>query len=112
VKDYRSKKPKNKMIKHVVMWKLKDSAEGNDQSTNRGLIKEKLLELKQKIPQIDSMEVGYNFNTSAAAFDVVLITTHISKEALKEYAMHPEHQQVAGFIGKVVEDRKVVDFEY
>ena len=100
------------MIKHVVMWKLKDSAEGNDKSINKVQIKEKLLELKQKIPQIESMEVGYNFNPSDAAFDVVLITTHKTVEMLKAYAAHPEHQQVAGFIGKVVADRKVVDFEY
>ncbi len=100
------------MIKHVVIWKLKDFAEGNDKSTNKDLIKEKLLGLQQKIQQIDSMEVGYNFNPADAAFDVVLITTHETKEALKEYAAHPDHQQVAGFIGKVVDDRKVVDFEY
>lgn len=100
------------MIKHVVMWKLKDEAEGNDKLTNREIIKEKLYELKQTIEQIDSLEVGYNVNPSDAAFDVALITTHVDKEALSAYVAHPRHKQVAEFIGKVVEDRKVVDFEY
>jgi len=100
------------MIKHVVMWKLRETAEGNDKERNKELIKEKLLELKQKIQQIDSMEVGFNFNPTEAAYDVLLISTHESKTALSEYAAHPEHQEVAGFIGKLVKDRKVVDFEY
>ncbi len=100
------------MVKHVVMWKLKEFAEGNDQSQNKVLIKEKLLGLKQKISQIDSMEVGFNFNSSEMAFDVVLITTHIDEQALAQYAAHPDHKEVAGFIGKVVEDRKVVDYEF
>ena len=94
------------------MWKLKESAEGNDKEQNKMLIKEKLLALKQKIQQIDSMEVGFNFNPTDAAYDVLLISTHKSKEALAEYAAHPDHREVAGFIGKVVTDRKVVEFEY
>ena len=81
------------MIKHVVMWKLKETAEGNDKEQNKELIKENLLALKQKIQQIDSLEVGYNFNPTDAAFDVVLITEHRSKEALAEYAAHPDHQE-------------------
>ena len=100
------------MVKHVVMWKLKESAEGNDKMQNKVLMKEKLLALKQNIQQIDSMEVGFNFNPTDAAYDVLLISTHDSKSALAEYAAHPDHQEVASFIGKVVEDRKVVDFEY
>lgn len=100
------------MIKHVVMWKLKESAEGNDKGQNKVAIKEKLLALKQKIKQIDSMEVGFNLNQTDAAYDVLLISTHKNKDALAEYAAHPDHQEVAGFIGKIVEDRKVVDFEY
>lgn len=100
------------MIKHVVMWKLKDAAEGNDKMQNRQVIKEKLEGLKQKIQQIESLEVGFNFNPADAAYDVVLITTHLSKANLTAYAEHPSHKEVAGFIGSVVEDRKVVDFEY
>jgi hypothetical protein len=94
------------------MWKLKDAAEGNDKMQNRQVIKEKLEGLKQKIQQIESLEVGFNFNPANAAYDVVLITTHLDKASLSAYAEHPSHQEVAGFIGKLVEDRKIVDFEY
>jgi len=100
------------MVKHIVLWKLSEFAEGNSKEINKTLIKEKLLGLKQKIQQIDSLEVGFNYNTTDAAYDVVLITTHESPAALSEYAAHPDHKEVAAFIGKVVSGRKVVDFEY
>ena len=100
------------MIKHVVMWKLLDIAEGNEKEHNKTIIKEKLEGLKQNIQQIESLEIGFNFNPSDMAYDVVLITTHNSKSELLEYIEHPAHKEAANFIGKVVGDRKVVDFEY
>ncbi len=100
------------MIKHIVMWKLSEKAEGNDKLANKKLIKEKLLGLKQFIPQIESIEVGENVNPSDAAFDMVLITTHKDTEGLEAYMRHPTHQDAVSFITKVVEERKVVDFQY
>ena len=99
------------MITHVVMWRLKEKSEGNSKTTNLKLVKEKLLQLKPVIPQIDSIEVGENINSSDAAYDLVLITTHHDKNALLGYINHPEHQAAAKFIGKVVKERVVVDFE-
>ncbi len=98
------------MIKHVVMWKLSDQAEGNSRTTNLSLVKEKLLALKQFISEIESLEVGENINSSEAAFDMVLITTHANQQALAQYINHPLHKEAASFIGKVVSERKVVDF--
>lgn len=100
------------MIKHVVMWKLKEEAEGNGKSENIKLVSESLLGLKPVISQINSLEVGENINPTDAAFDLILITTHHDEEALSAYISHPAHKEVAAFVGKVVAERKVVDFEY
>jgi len=100
------------MIKHIVMWKLKDEAEGGTKSVNKQKVIEKLHGLVDKISEISSLETGDNFNPSDAAYDLVLITTHISREALTGYIEHPAHKEAASFIGKVVADRRVVDFEY
>jgi hypothetical protein len=99
------------MIKHVVMWKLKNEAEGNDKLENIELVRETLLNLKSVISQISNLEVGENFNPGDAAYDLVLITSHQDREALAAYISHPLHQEAAVFIGKVVAERKVVDFE-
>ena len=100
------------MIKHVVMWRLKEKAEGNDKASNGAKVIDTLQKLKPVISEIDSLEVGSNFNASDAAFDLVLITTHKDREALAAYIGHPAHQEAASFIGKVVAARSVVDFEY
>ncbi len=100
------------MIKHIVMWKLKEEAEGNSKAENIRIVKEKLLALKPLVPQIDTIEVGVNFNTSDAAFDVVLTSTHQTKADLVGYANHEAHKEAGQFIGKVVAERRVVDFEY
>ena len=100
------------MIKHVVMWKLNEEADGNGKSENRELARESLLGLKPIISQINTLEVGVNVNPTDAAFDLILLTTHNDGEALSTYINHPAHKEVAAFIGKVVAERKVVDFEY
>ncbi len=100
------------MIKHVVMWTLKEEAEGNTKIENKKIVKEKLLALKGVISQIESIEVGDNINPSDAAFDLVLISTHTDQDTLTGYINHPAHKEAAAFIGKVVSERKVVDFVY
>ncbi len=100
------------MIKHIVMWKLKDEAEGNSKFENKRKVKEKLHGLVDEISDIVTLETGDNFNSSEAAYDLVLITTHATREALTGYINHPAHKEAASFIGKVVADRRVVDFEY
>ncbi|MGF1637547.1 MAG: Dabb family protein [Cyclobacteriaceae bacterium] len=100
------------MIKHVVMWRFKDKAEDLTREENKKLLTQKLLDLPKFIQEIDSLEVGENFTSSPAAYELVLITTHESKEALKAYQVHPRHQEVVAFVSEVVSDRVVVDFEY
>ena len=100
------------MIKHIVMWKLKDSAEGNTKAQNAALIKEKLEALPQKISQIKFMEVGINVNPSDMAYDAVLVSDFESMEDLEAYQNHPEHKKVQGFVKAVREARVVADYQF
>jgi hypothetical protein len=99
------------MVKHVVMWKLKAFAEGNDKETNLVLLKEKIESLREVIPEIQHLEVGINFQPSDQAFDVVLVSEFENREALERYRNHPEHVKVAEFVAKVRSDRNEVDYE-
>ncbi len=100
------------MIKHIVMWKLRDEANGKSKEENAVEFKEKLESLVPKIDAILSMEVGIGYQPAEGpVFDMVLTTTHESKEKLKEYAVHSEHQKVVEFAGSIVEERRVVDYE-
>ena len=98
------------MIKHVVMWKLKDFAEGCDRKENANKIKTLLEGLKDKIEQIVYLEVGVNLNDSNMAFDAVLISEFQDMLGLEIYKNHPEHLKVADFVAKVRLDRAVVDY--
>jgi len=100
------------MIKHIVMWKLKDQAEGKSKAENADEMKSLLEALPAKIDALKSAEVGINIieEVNDAVSDVVLTTTCNSLEDLKEYASHPEHQKVVQFILKVASERRVVDY--
>jgi len=99
------------MIKHVVMWKLKDFAEDADKARNAKRIKIELEALKKTIPQIFHLEVGINYLGSDAAYDVVLFSVFKNEKDLELYQNHPDHRAVAQFVGKVKEDRVVVDYK-
>jgi hypothetical protein len=68
--------------------------------------------LPDVIESLESLEVGENFNKSPFAYDLLLITTHADRSALKEYKEHPEHVTVANRIKELTTERAVVDFEY
>lgn len=100
------------MIKHVVMWKLKDVAEGKTKTENAETMKNLLEDLPSKIEELKSAEVGMNIleGDGEAICDVVLTVSCASKEDLQTYAEHQDHQKVVSFIKKVVTERRVVDY--
>ena len=79
------------MLKHIVMWKLKEFAEGKTKAENAQFMKENLERLVGIIPEIKSLQVGINEKISDMAYDAVLISTFEDAEALARYKEHPEH---------------------
>ena len=98
------------MVKHIVMWTVKATAEYSREEDIRRM-QEKLVSLPALVPGIAAFEVGLNSNESPAAFDVVLVSTFPSWQDLRNYQEHPEHLKVAEFIGQVRDQRAVVDYE-
>ena len=96
------------MVKHIVMWKLKEEACDHTKAENAKKIKELLEALPDYIPEILELQVGVNEN--GGEFDAVLVTSFPSYDALKTYDAHPEHQKVRKFIGQVSSERAAVDF--
>ena len=97
------------MVKHIVMWNLKDEAEGGNKKQNGGIIKQRLEALVGVIPGLLKLEVNFNFNPKG--YDLALYSEFESKEALHGYDAHPAHQAVREFVHKVIENRVVADFE-
>lgn len=99
------------MIKHIVMFRLKDSAEGHSKDENIRKLKILLESLKEKIPVVKCLEVGMNMGKSASASDIVLYSEFDDMQALEVYREHPEHKKAVDFITKVCSERRVVDYE-
>ena len=100
------------MVKHIVMWTLAEIAEGKKKEENLEEVKTRLKGLKDSIEEIQSLEVGINFNTTEDAYDLVLVTEFNDKEALIRYQDHPEHIRVRDFLRKVRLKHAVVDYYF
>lgn len=98
------------MVKHIVFWKLKESAEGRDKAANARLIKERLEALKGRIPGLLKIEVGFDFLRGDTSSDVALYSELVSREALDAYQTHPEHQAVIPLIRALTSERRSVDY--
>jgi heme-degrading monooxygenase HmoA len=99
------------MIKHIVMWKLKEHAEGADRATNAAEMKRKLESCAKLVPGTLKFEVALAQPGLEATYDVVLYSEFASKEALDAYADHPTHQAIKPFIGAVREERQCMDYQ-
>lgn len=99
------------MIKHIVMFKMQENAEGSSGTDNARKIKEILDKLPDQIPQIKLYEVGLNIAESPVAWDIVLDSGFDSISDLNEYRNHPAHQEALDFIKKVIDESSVVDYE-
>jgi quinol monooxygenase YgiN len=99
------------MIKHVVMWWLRDSEDGVSRQENAQRLKAMLEALTASVPGIAALEVGINMIEDEAAADVVLVSAFADQAALDAYQKHPEHLKVAEFVKRVRTERRVVDYD-
>lgn len=103
------------MIRHVVMWKLKDEAEGATKEKNAEKMKLILEGLKVNIDEIKSVEVGINITEddeeAGTAFDVVLISDFETELDYTMYTRNAHHKKAIDFINSVIEERHFVDYK-
>ena len=99
------------MIKHIVFWRLKESAHGNGKPENARLIKQKLEGLKGRIPGLLAIELGIDTTATPNSSDIVLYCEFASQQALNAYQVHPEHQAIVPFVAEAQCERRMVDYE-
>lgn len=98
------------MIKHIVMWTLKDEYKGKPKDEIANELKKRLLALENKIDLIKSIEVGINAIHPEKNHDVVLITEFDSFDDLANYSTHPDHMNVVDFVKEISTGRAAVDY--
>lgn len=97
------------MIKHIILWNLKEDIE-DTVKVKKG-IKENLESLVGKVPGLVKLEIITEGLPSSNA-DVMLYSEFESAEALKGYAVHPDHVAAAdGFVRPYTASRVCMDYE-
>lgn len=82
------------MVKHIILWQLKDELTDADKASVKSEIKAGLENLKGRIPGLIDIKVQINGLASSNA-DLMLDSCFEDEAALKTYAVHPEHVKVA-----------------
>ncbi|MCM1523955.1 MAG: Dabb family protein [Ruminococcus sp.] len=98
------------MIKHIVMFKLKDSSPEKAEAARK-----KAMELLPNVPSIKKIEVKTNSKEAPESnFDIAIICDFEDIKGLNEYQVHPEHKKFGAYITPQREEtgRACIDYEY
>ena len=99
------------MVKHIILWQLKDEFSAEEKLQIKAGIKEGLEVLAGKIPGLLEIKVQTECLASSNA-EVMLDSTFADEEALKGYAVHPAHVEVANTkVRPFTKNRSCLDFE-
>ena len=97
------------MVKHIILWTLNPELSEEEKNTVKAGIKEGLV---GKVPGLIDVKVHIDGRLASSNADVMLDSTLESEEALKGYAVHPEHVAVAnGKVRPYTVQRSCLDFE-
>ena len=99
------------MVKHVILWKLKDELTKEEKAQVKAGIKEGLEGLAGQIPGLLEIKVRTECLESSNV-DVMLDTTFEDEASLKGYSVHPKHVAVAdGKVRPYMAVRSCMDYE-
>lgn len=99
------------MVKHIILWTLKSEYSESEKQEIKAGIKEGLEGLSGKIEGLAQIKV-YTEGLESSNVDLMLDSTFIDEQALKAYAVHPEHVAVAdGKVRPYTATRSCLDFE-
>ncbi len=99
------------MVKHVILWTLKDECKGEKEAGIKAGIKEGLEGLKGRIPGLIDIRVNTEPLASSNC-DVMLDSSFEDEDSLKGYAVNPLHVEVANTkVRPYTSSRVCMDYE-
>jgi len=94
------------MLKHIVMWKLKDE----NREAHAQQMKQMLEAMQGKVAGLRHIEVGINAIAGTDTADVVLYSEFDHEQALQAYHDHPDHLAIKDFVKNVRLSRQQADY--
>lgn len=99
------------MVRHIVIWRLKEEAKHSGWLETLERIQRNLQAMRVAVPALLRLELGINQAQAADAADLVLFCEFESWEALRGYEAHPLHAELRTLIGPLRSERRVIDYE-
>lgn len=100
------------MVKHIILWRLKEELTAEEKAAVKQGIKAGLEGLAGRIPGLLDIKVNVDGRLESSNADVMLDSTFTDEAALKAYAVHPEHVAVAdGKVRPYTCQRTCLDYE-
>ena len=99
------------MIRHIVMFKLKDFPDESGKMTAAHKVIQRLDELPSKINVIRKYEAGSDVRKLSWSYDIVLIMDFDSIADLEVYTIHPAHQDFVTFNKDYSVEKTCIDYE-
>ena len=99
------------MVKHVILWTLKEELSKEEKETVKQEIKAGLEGLAGQIPGLVEIQVNIHGLASSNA-DLMLDSSFETEEGVKGYSVHPAHVAVAdGKVRPYTASRVCLDYE-
>ena len=103
-----SDKKQNRVLRHVVCFKFKDSAKESEVDK----VVQAFAALEKKIPAIQDFEMGTNNSPEGLAkgFTHCFVVTFADEARRKQYLPHPEHKKFVELLKPFLDDVFVIDY--
>ena len=97
------------MVRHIILWKLKDSMTEAEKAEARAEAKKRLESLNGKIDGMIELKVVTDRLPTSSA-DMMLDSSFRDADALAGYQSNPLHLEAAEYVRSVRETRLCLDF--
>jgi hypothetical protein len=98
------------MIRHIVMFKLKDFPGETEKMTAAREVVSRLDELPSKIAVIRKYEAGVDVRKLTWSYDIVLTMDFDTMADLEAYTIHPAHQDFITFNKDFSIEKACIDY--
>lgn len=98
-------------LRHIVAWTFAGDDAGT-RAAHAAEVARRLEGLVGVVPSIGTLTVGGNCVGIDGNWDAAVVIDFADEQALRDYLVHPAHEEVAAYIGSVRTARVAVDFEF
>jgi hypothetical protein len=95
------------MLTHIVIWKYRADVSAEERQEHAV----RLRRLRQIIPEVKSLSVGFDVLGLPRSYDLGLVAVFQDHAGLEAYTVHPEHVAVVQLGRSITEQIASVDFE-